>query len=96
MATRTWPASAGFGVGDVRGPPVDAGQRSRPVPRHRPDSQAQPGQVRGECRADLAGPEHHVQSILSHDQILAGPGSLAAGDGRAPVPAADATPVPKN
>jgi hypothetical protein len=42
------------------------------VPGHRPDSVAQPGQVRGQGIADLAGPEHHVQPILTHDRILAG------------------------
>ena len=52
--------------------------------------------MRGECRADLASPEHDVQPILSHDQVLAGPGSQAVGDGQAPVPAADATLVPEN
>ena len=51
--------------------------------------------MRGEGNADLAGAEHDVQSILSHDQILAGPGGLAIGDRRAPVPVADATLVPK-
>ena len=34
---------------------------------------AQPGQVRGESTADLAGPEHHVQPILAHDRVLSPP-----------------------
>ena len=62
----------GFGVGGIGGPPVDAGQRGRPVPGHRPDGDTQPGQVRGQGAADLAGPEHHVQPILTHDPLLAG------------------------
>ena len=56
----------GFGVGGIGGPPVDPGQRGRPVPGHRPDGDTQPGQVRGQGIADLAGPENHVQLILTH------------------------------
>ena len=60
----------GLGVGGIGGAPVDAGQRGRPVPGHRPDGDTQPGQVRGQGVADLAGPEHDVQPILTHDQVL--------------------------
>jgi hypothetical protein len=42
------------------------------VPGHRPDGNAQPGQVRGQGVADLAGPKHHVQPILTHYPLLAG------------------------
>ena len=62
----------GFGVGGVGGPPVNAGQRGRPVPGHRPDGDTQPGQVRGQCIAHLPGPENHVQLILTHSPLLAG------------------------
>ena len=62
----------GFGVGGIGGPPVHAGQRGRPVPGHRPDGDTLPGQVRGQGTADLAGPEHDVESILTHARLLAG------------------------
>ena len=48
------------------------GQRGRPVPGHRPDGDTQPGQVRGQGIADLAGPEHDMKAILTHDRLLAG------------------------
>ena len=62
----------GFGVGGIGGAPVHPGQRGRPVPGHRPGGDTQPGQVRGQGIADLAGPEHDVQPILTHDRLLAG------------------------
>jgi hypothetical protein len=36
----------------------------------RADGDTQRGQVRGQDTSDLAGPEHDVQPILTHDQIL--------------------------
>jgi hypothetical protein len=57
-------------VGGIGAPPVDPGQRRRPVPGYRPDRDTHPGQVRGQGAADLAGAEHHMQPILTHDQVL--------------------------
>ena len=62
----------GFGVGGIGGPPVHPGQCGRPVPGHRPDGDALPGQMRGQGVADLAGPEHDVEPILAHGRVLAG------------------------
>jgi len=60
-----------FGVGGIGGPPVDPGQRGRPVPGHRPDGVTQPGQVRREGVADLAGAEHDVEPVVAHELVLA-------------------------
>ena len=49
---------------------MPTGQRTWPVPRHHPDRNTQPGQVRSEGVLDLAGPEHDMQPGLSHDQVL--------------------------
>ncbi len=39
--------------------------------------------MRGQGAADLAGPEHDMQPILTHDQVLSlTPSSLAVGDSR--------------
>ncbi len=44
-----------------------------------------PDAVRSESTPDLAGPEHHVQPILTHDRVLSleSPRTLAVADNQA-------------
>ena len=74
------------------------GQRRRPVPGHRPDRHTQPGQVRGERTPDLAGPEHHMKLLPTHNGFLSltARAPLAVSDSRAPVSGTDATLDPEN
>ena len=76
---------------------MPTGQRAWPVPRHHPDRNTQPGQVRGEGVLDLAGPEHDMQPGLTHDQVLPLTPSHPGGRRQpASVSATDATLVPEN
>jgi hypothetical protein len=75
---------------------VSVGQRGRPVPGHRLDGDALPGQVGGEGVADLAGAEHDAgrSSLMSGSSLT--PSSRAVGDGGTSMPVAHAMSGPKH